>query len=109
MINKEQIILNDGTLIVIDNRIFSEVVSAKIENLKTFAQEKILNLCPEFKQRNAAMGLLSPEETTYITSTIQSIRDKCNQLEQRVLDVTWDGTEENRSAACDIVQTMDWD
>jgi uncharacterized protein YbbK (DUF523 family) len=109
MISKEQIILNDGTLIVIDNRIFSEVVSAQIEILKRTAQEKILNFCPEYKQRNAAMGLLSPEETTYITSTIQSIRDKCHQLEQRVLDVTWDGTEENRSSACDIVQTTYWD
>jgi hypothetical protein len=108
MMGITQIINADGSTTIVDNRIFSIVVENQIESFKMAASNDILKLCPEFKQRNAAMGLLSVEETEYITNTIQNIRNKCNFLEQEVLKVVWDGTEENRSAACDAVQAIYW-
>lgn len=98
----------NGEIVVEDNRVFSEVVKVQIESFKNSAQQEILTLCPEFKQRNAAMGLLSEEETNYIKTKIQNIRNKCHNLEQIVLAITWDGTEETRSAACDAVQKTYW-
>jgi hypothetical protein len=65
-------------------------------------------LAPDYKQRNAALGLLSIEETEQIKTDIQNIRSISNSLEQQILAITWDGTEENRPAACGAVQNIRW-
>ena len=76
--------------------------------IKDTAKEKILEVAPEYKQRNAALGLLSPEETQQIKDDIQAIRTISNNLEQQISSVVWDGQESTRPAACDAVQNLRW-
>lgn len=99
----------DGTLEIIDDRIFEDCKTFHIGRIKKLATERILELAPEHKQRNAALGLLSQEETDAIKSTIQTIRDAVNFAEQQILSVVWDGTEQNRAIACDAVQEIRWE
>jgi hypothetical protein len=108
MINKDITCNEDGTFTIIDNRIFSMVVENQIKTFKQIAMEEILKYCPEYKQRNAALGLLDPSEESYIRQTIQKIRNKCSMLEQQVLSIEWDGAEESRGEACDRVQQIYW-
>lgn len=108
MISKDILINPDGSTTVIDNRVFSYVVENQIKGFKKAAEDEILKLCPEYKQRNAALGLLSPEETEFIKNTIQHIRTKCSTLEEEVLSVTWNGKNSTKSKACDKVQSIHW-
>lgn len=96
----------DGTLEIIDDRIFEDCKTFHIGRIKKLATERILELAPEHKQRNAALGLLSQEETDGIKSTIQTIRNAVNSAEQQIISIVWDGTEETRAAACDAVQAV---
>lgn len=95
--------------IVVDNRIFSHCVEHQLKVIREHAKELILSLAPDHKQRNAALGLLTPQETEDLKITIQNIRTVSNQKEQEILSVVWDGTEDTRSAACDTVQSVRWD
>lgn len=94
--------------VVNDQRIFSECVDFQLKQIRQRARDLILEIAPEYKQRNAALGLLSDQETQYIKDSIQNIRTTSNNLEQQILSVTWDGTEENRPTACDAVQNVQW-
>lgn len=94
--------------VVNDQRIFSECVDFQLKQIRQRARDLILEIAPEYKQRNAALGLLSDQETQYIKDSIQNIRTTSNNLEQQILSVTWDGTEENRPTACDAVQNVRW-
>jgi hypothetical protein len=96
----------DGTLEIIDDRIFEDCKTFQIQRLKIVATEKILEVAPDYKQRNAALGLLSQEETDTIKSTIQTLRTAVNVAEQQIASIVWDGTEETRAAACDAVQAI---
>lgn len=98
-----------GQTIVIDNRIFSRCVEKQLETIRGYAKQVILESAPEHKQRNAALGLLSEQETQYLKETIQNIRNISNQKEQEIFSVVWDGTEETRAAACDAVQAVRWE
>jgi len=91
--------------IIIDERLFSDCVSFQLQEIRKTAMEKILIAVPEYKQRNAALGLLSTEETEEIKQKIQQIRIISNQLESGINSVVWDGTEETRPLACDAVQS----
>ena len=99
----------DGTLEIIDDRVFEDCKTFHLERIKKSATERILELAPEYKQRNAALGLLTQGETDAIKSTIQTIRNAVNLAEQQIISIVWDGTEQNRTAACDAVQAVRWE
>ena len=91
-----------------DERIFSMCRDFQLDVIRQQARDLILKVAPEYKQRNAALGLLSDQEVQQIKTDIQNIRNTSNSLEQQILAVTWDGTEETRPAACDAVQNVRW-
>ncbi len=97
-----------GEIVFIDNRIFSECVAYQLQELKRIASEKILAVAPEFKQTNAALGILSQEETQVIKDHIQTIRTQANLMETQINSISWDGQESTRSTACDAVQSIFW-
>ena len=98
----------DGTTTITDNRDFFDCQIFAVQRIKQKAMEKILAVAPEYKQRNAALGLLSEQETQQIKNDIQNVRNISNSLEQQILAISWDGTEETRSEACDAIQDIRW-
>jgi hypothetical protein len=96
------------TEIIIDDRIFQMCLDYQLKAIRDKAKELILEVAPEYKQRNAALGLLADQEIQQIKTDIQNIRNISNSLEQQILAVTWDGTEETRPSACDAVQNVRW-
>ena len=100
---------NTGQTIIIDNRVFSHCVEHQLQTIRDRAKHLILEIAPEYKQRNAALGLLPQQETDELKINIQNIRTISNQKETEILSVVWDGAEASRSAACDAVQAVRWD
>lgn len=98
-----------GAVYEIDNRVFSMCVEHQLNAIREHAKELILAAAPEYKQRNAALGLLSQQEIDDIKTEIQNIRTISNQKEGEILAVIWDGNESTRPAACDAVQNVRWD
>jgi hypothetical protein len=97
------------TLTEIDERIFSDCVTFQLQIIREKAKELILQVAPDYKQRNASLGLLTQQETEQIKTDIQNIRNISNQKETQILSIVWDGTEQNRPSACDAVQSIKWD
>jgi len=97
-----------GDYIVNDQRNFSDCVEFQLKQVRETAKEKIIAVAPDYKQRNAALGLISTEETDELKNSINSIRAISNSLEQQILNVSWDGDESTRSTACDAVQNVRW-
>jgi hypothetical protein len=100
---------SNGTVIFNDNRNFDDCVIYQLKIIREKAKELITTAVPEYKQRNAALGLLSDEETQQIKDSIQAIRTISNQKEAEILAVVWDGQESTRAEACDIVQRIFWE
>lgn len=92
----------------LDERVFQDCVTKQLQTIRQKAQDLILEVAPDYKQRNAALGLLSTQEIDEIKTSIQTIRTISNSLEQEILNVNWDGQESSRPAACDNVQTIKW-
>jgi 2-keto-4-pentenoate hydratase len=89
--------------------IFDEVTGEYIQiDNRSFEMCRDFQL-KEYKQRNAALGLLSQQEIQEMATHIQNIRTISNQKEQEILLVVWDGSEQTRSSACDAVQAVRWD
>lgn len=99
--------LND--YVINDQRIFSDCIEFQLKLIRQKAKDFILEMVPDFKQRNAALGLLSEQEIDQIKTDIQNIRNISNQKEQEIFAVVWDGTEESRAVACDAVQAVRWE
>lgn len=97
-----------GQTIVVDERNFYDCVDFQLKKIREQAAEIILKNAPEYKQRNAALGILSEEETEEIKNLIQSTRNKSNQLEQQVKSIVWDGNESTKTIACDAIQSVTW-
>ena len=97
-----------GDYIVNDQRLFSDCVEFQLKQIRRRAMDEILNVAPDYKQRNAALGLLSEIENQQLKDNIQQIRNISNSLEQQILSITWDGTEETRPSVCDAVQNIGW-
>jgi 23S rRNA pseudoU1915 N3-methylase RlmH len=97
-----------GEVIIIDNRVFSECVEQQLKTIREEAAKQILEIAPEYKQRNASLGLLTQQETDVIKTHIQNIRNQSNSLESQINSIMWDGQESTRSAACDAVQSIFW-
>ena len=98
----------DGSVRVIDDRRYLDVVAWQIESVKQQARDQILAAAPEHRQRNAALGLLTVAETDVIVSAISMARNKSAELQRAIAAVRWNGQEESRSAACDAVQRVTW-
>lgn len=94
---------------LIDDRDFYHCKQFQLKELRNIASKMIISSVPEYKQRNAALGLLSDEETQQIKDSIQAIRTISNQKEAEILAVVWDGQESTRAEACDIVQRIFWE
>lgn len=97
-----------GETFTIDNRNFNDCVAYQIQYLKDKATSIILEYAPEHKQRNAALGLLSQQETDYIKNIIDSNKQLYKTLENQILAITWDGQESTKTVACDSVQNIIW-
>jgi len=110
MIHTKQQIFNEltGQYEFIDERTFQFCVDYQLKVIRETAKEKIIAVAPEHKQRNAALGLLSTEETDELKNSINSIRAISNSLEQQILNVSWDGNESTKSTACDSIQNVRW-
>ena len=99
---------SNGQTTLIDDRLFEDCVDYQLSQIREKAKELILASVPEYKQRNAALGLLSDQETQQIKDSIQAIRTISNQKEAEINAIVWDGQESTRSAACDAVQSIMW-
>lgn len=98
-----------GETTVIDKRVFNDCVVNQLRYIREAAAKEILDFAPEYKQRNAALGLLSEEEIQAMKEHIQSVRNHSNELESQIAAISWNGQESTRSAACDAVQAIVWD
>lgn len=99
----------NGVLIrIIDRRRFADVVAFQLAHFRTMATQEILAFAPEHKQRNAALGILTKEETQAITERIMDVREHCQNCEALVALVTWDGNDATHAEACDKVQAIVW-
>ena len=98
-----------GQTHIIDERVFSLCVEHQLNVIRERAKELILAAAPEYKQRNAALGLLTLNETYELKQAIETVRATSNSKESEINAVTWDGQESTRSAACDAVQAVRWD
>ena len=105
-LNKHYIYNENGEITIIDNRNFLDCKMFQLKYLQETAMKKILAAVPEYKQRNAALGLLTVEENEEIKTFIQNVRNECNLLEEQVNSIVWDGQEETRAAACDAIQSI---
>lgn len=79
-----------------DNRILIEEQKLKVKETKKEAEERILRDAPYYKQFNAALGLLTPEETDRIRLKIQQHRDWSTQKE---IDV-------NNAMSLDVLESI---
>jgi hypothetical protein len=100
---------SNGSTTLIDLRVFSLVKENQLNAVKSRAMELILEGAPEYKQRNAALGLLSDAEANAIRAHIQSIRTISNQKEVQIEAITWNGDPATRAAACDAIEQIYWD
>lgn len=69
----------DGSTTLVDQREFYSLKEYQLNYIRERAKELILEGAPEYKQRNAALGLLTDAEANAIRAHIQSIRTICNQ------------------------------
>jgi hypothetical protein len=97
-----------GIVTTFDNRVYDHCKQFQLSQIRERAKELILSAVPDYKQRNAALGLLSDEETQQIKDTIQAIRTISNQKEADINAIIWDGQESTRAAACDAIQNIIW-
>lgn len=99
----------DGTTILVDQREFYAYKDYYLKYIRERAHDLIISVAPEYKQRNAALGLLSEEEANYIKTHIQNIRAISNEKEAQLEAITWDGDPATHAAACDLLETITWD
>ena len=71
-----------------DARSLIEAQTERLDMLKDFCRKAILKDAPEFKQRNAALGLLEQSEVDAISAHLQTNMAKSEQKKQEVLKAT---------------------
>lgn len=99
----------DGSTTIVDQREFYSWKQYHLDTIRQKAKELILEQAPEFKQRNAALGLLTDAEENAIRAHIQSVRTVSNQKEAQIEAITWDGDPATHAAACDAIEAINWD
>ena len=68
----------------VDTRTVAGQKLLRIAEIKRVAGEAILAAYPVYKQQNAALGLLTPEETQAVKDGIQAIRDDVASAEAAI-------------------------
>jgi hypothetical protein len=99
---------NGSTLRVIDDREFDAVREHRLKQIRKRAARLIEEAVPEFKQRNIAMGIITGSLKTTLVSKINAIRDYCNELEDEINAVEWDGKPSTLADACDSIEAVGW-
>jgi len=99
----------DGSTTIVDQREFYSWKQYQLDTIRQKAKELILEHAPDFKQRNAALGLLTDAEANAIRAHIQSVRTVSNQKEAQIEAITWDGDPATHAAACDAIEAINWD
>ena len=97
-----------AVLSVIDERQVEDVREHRLFSIRRRARVAIEEAVPEFKQRNIAMGIIKGAEKTKLVKAINDIRDRCNNLEEQINSVAWDGNESTRAQACDDIEAVSW-
>lgn len=69
---------------IVDDRTLEGAKLDLIYMIREKCGEDILAAYPAYKQSNAALGLLSPEETQAIKDGIQALRNECNAKEAAI-------------------------
>ena len=99
----------DGSTTLVDQREFYAYKAYYLNYIHERAHDLIIAVAPEYKQRNAALGLLTTEEADSIKTHIQNVRAISNQKETQLEAITWDGDPATHAAACDLIETITWD
>jgi len=99
---------NGVLLRIIDRRRFADLVEFQLSHFKTMATEEILAFAPEHKQRNAALGILSQNETQEIKEKINDVIEHYNNCKALVNMVSWDGSDVTHAESCDRIQAILW-
>ncbi|MBF0212273.1 MAG: hypothetical protein HQM00_01775 [Magnetococcales bacterium] len=84
----EEVIVAEAEVVIarsLHDKPLAEVRAALVAQLKDEVQELILAAAPDYKQRNAALGIYTPEEAEAIRSVIRTHRDACNATEAAIL------------------------
>lgn len=80
---------SQGNLISsVDTRTLEYTKEQRILYLKSQCTEYILENYPDFKQRNAGMGIYAPEENLRIINGVKDSITKCDILEAMILACT---------------------
>jgi hypothetical protein len=98
----------DGSTTLVDQREFYSLKEFQFSYIREKAKELILEQAPEYKQRNAALGLLSDAEANAIRAHIQNICTISNQKEAQIEAITWNGDAATHAAACDAIEEIGW-
>ena len=108
MSNARETIVNaqSGETTALDTRTVTECRDWAIAFAKHRCAYRINEEAPDYRQRNAALGLLTDAETAQVVGAISAARAACAATEQAVFDAAqaWDGTEATRAAVCDAIE-----
>lgn len=108
-IAKQYLYALDGSVTAVDTRVFADCVVFQLACARTRASEVIFAVAPPHTQSNAALGLLSSDESVELRQHIWRTREHYAVLKARILSVTWDGNEASRAHACDCVMACCWE
>lgn len=108
MIHTETIHREDGTIERIDWRTVVACRIFAVAELRRACTSSILAAAPEHMQRNAALGLLAPEEADAVREAIQQRRTVFAALHAEILAIAWDEKESTRAQTCDRILSVRW-
>lgn len=97
-----------GITTVVDSRYVTACRAEQLARVRADCGAAIIAAAPEYKQRNAALGLLSQADAAAVVAAVQACRARCDELEAAINAVAWSGTEQTRAAACDAIQAINW-
>ena len=97
----------DGQVTEQDDRTVEACAAFQVAMLKEACQRAILADVPDYKQRNAALGLLSEQEEAFVRAAITLCRNRCAALEAQVAAIAADHGL-TRTQACDAIQAVLW-
>jgi len=104
----ETTVLADGSVTVVDARTVSACKVRQLALVRQACAEWILAAAPDYRQRNAALGVLDENEAEAVRTVVMAGREHCAELEAAIDAVAWNGQESTRKAACDAVQAIHW-
>ena len=99
---------NGSVIEIVDEREVEAVRTYRLSRIRKRAARCIEAVVPEYKQRNIAMGLITGSEKTALLAKLNVVRDYCNELEDQINAVVWDGKATTRAAACDEIESVGW-